>query len=647
MGCRPSRHSTGRVGDSSWGNDKDAYFRRDSKKRKRMKNGCISQRKPAEFSEFSSTSKTYQRLSRNVSQCSKITLRLSTDGSTLEIEKYDIDFHSNKEELLTKNTEWRSSQDKPIRQINGIITGQASVIRSESAPQLNFLPSKLNTILEDGAGHERFGFRLFTNGLKPKSFRIKSKGKIKHAKTFANCTSQGEATENDLTKDQQQIPVEVNEKFGDSVDKNVNGALIDQQKLVVFDLVSEGSEISCLETSKHSSAKSEAKNENVENKNPPSTENNSKSIRDEKMLVESIPQNNYTGCSSNLKSSLEVCDTYPPNNDNADANSYECGSNIYSLDQEANSDIDLRIEVNNSINKFNEIMLRHQRTVNTKFHGPDSTDNETLVSVHASDSSEIGEANLSPYQTPSSSDNNAHLHKKDTAVEDTIPDNSKTVRDLIFVKGTNSLSSDSSITHTCNENEKAVLQDLAGNVGDIESDCLPAAPPTQLSTSEINEKNSCNCLPKKPESDISHDNELCKCCYCKKVKCYCAKLNGATDDSNVDNEIFPSCPDEIIHRTDVSRTEEINEGQGIIASLKMCNDRTSSKCDKDSIKNGTILIGISENSVQTQGSCDHCGELTTVATDRPLHLGGAVLTNKFDEGAMALCVKTSTTEGKG
>ena len=641
MGCRPSRHSTGRVGDSSWGNDKDGYFRRDSKKRKRMKNGCISQRKPAEFSEFSSTSKTYQRLSRNVSQCSKITLRLSTDGSTLEIEKYDIDFHSNKEELLTKNTEWRSSQDKSIRQINGIITGQASVIRSESAPQLNFLPSKLHTILEDGVGPERFGFRLFTNGFKPKSFRIKSKGKIKQSKTFANCTSQGEATENDPTKDQKQIPVEVNEKFGDSVDKNVNGALIDQQKLVVFDLVSEGSEISCLETNKDSFAKSKAKTENVENENPPSSANNSKSLRDEKMLVESIPQNNYTGCSSNPKNSLEVCDTDPPNNDNADANSYECGSNIYSLDQEANSDIDLRTEVYHSINKFNEIMLRRQHTVYTKFHGPDSLDNETLVSVHASDSSEIGETNLSPLQTSSSTDNSTSLYiKEGNTMEDTNHDYSKPDRDLIFVKGANGLSSNSSITHTCNENEKAELQDLAGNVGVIEPDCFPAVPPTQLSTSEIYENN--NCLPKKPESDISHDNELCKCCYCKKVKCYCAKLNGATDDSNVDNEIFPSCPDEIVHRTD-----EINEGQGIIASLKMCNDRTSSKCDKDSIKNGTILIGISENSVQTQGSCDHCGELTTVATDRPLHLDGAILTNKLDEGAMALCVKTSTIEGKG
>ena len=659
MGCRPSRHSSGRVGDISWQSDKGGYFRHDSKKRKRMKNGCISQRKPAVFSEFSSTSKTYQKITRNVSQCSKITLRLSTDGSTLEIEKYDIDFHSNKEELLTKNTEWCSSQETSIGKINGLLAGKAHILRCESAPQLTFLPLKLNTILEDGEDSERLKFRLFPNGFKAKSLRCKSKGKIKHSKTFANGTSRSEAVENDLVQDQRNITVGKNSEFGKTVDNDRNGTFSEQQKMAVFDLVSDSSDVSCFETSKEHSTKSQT---------TLCTANNSKSICDEGMLIENTPQNYYIGCSSNLKSSSKVCDTDQTNNDNADANICNADSEVSFKEKRGHSGIhvDLRTEVYNSINRFNELLLIRQQAQYTNIQGPD-LDNETMVSVHNSDSSQLVETNSQTVLTPSSTEYNASLQD----VEETVHNHSNADPNIVGVKGMNDLENENNINSSTTQktptNHIGELDNQNGNISIEESESFPADPPTQLSKSDINET-SCHCNASAPGSNISHDSELCKCCCKTEYSCkksahnnaescqrmyYCAITKGATDSLDTDtcNDKLQSRFDEKSHKSDDLQTNITKEGTECITAIKKCNNSPNgqifSRCDKSSIKNGTILTGISQSNVQSQDSCDLCGELTTVATDKPLQLRGAVLTKKIDDEATALCVKASMYEKRG
>ena len=597
-----------------------------------MKNGCISQRKPAEFSDFSSTSKTYQRLSRNMSQCSKITLRLSTDGSTLEIEKYDIDFHSNKEELLAKNTEWQYSQENSSKQTNGIIPGHLRVLRSESAPQLTFLPSKLNTILEDDIEPERYGFRRFTNGFKPKSFRNRSKGKIKHSKTIATCTSRGESGENGLVNDQSQH-VEDIESVGNAVKHNVAGASTDQETLATFDLVSESSETNGLGRSKDSAVQLQAKIENE------GDENNLKSTSNENTLVENISRDDNTACDSKHNSSFKAHDEASTKNKSTNSNVCDIELNRNSRGHTVSSHTDLRTDVHHSINKFHEILLRRQHGIDHKTHSTDSADNEILVTVHATQSSQVMETNVSPVHNPTySTDNDVSLRDK---IDDTVKEiNHENPNDdgLIFVKGANDQNSNSPLTKRCNENNKTKHQDEV-DIIDIESECFQTVPATQLSTSENNEKESCNCLRNTPENG----NLMCKSCKCEIAchrKYYCANSKGATNDSGVENEKLQSETNEIINGANDLRADKIKEEQDSIATLTMCRDLNSPKCDRNSIQNRTIIVGISEKSCHGQESFDQSCELTTVATDRPINKDGAVLANKLDEETTA-----STTEG--
>ena len=601
-----------------------------------MKNGCISQRKPAEFSDFSSTSKTYQRLSRNMSQCSKITLRLSTDGSTLEIEKYDIDFHSNKEELLAKNTEWQCSQENSSKQTNGIIPGHLRVLRSESAPQLTFLPSKLNTILEDDIEPERYGFRRFTNGFKPKSFRNRSKGKIKHSKTIATCTSRGESGENDLVNDQSQH-VEDIESVGNAVKHNVAGASTDQETLAIFDLVSESSETNGLGRSKDSAVQSQAKIENE------GDENNSKSTSNENTLVEAISQDNNTTCDVRHNSSFKARDEASTKNKSTNSNVCDIELNRNSTGHTVTSHIDLRTEVHHSINKFHEILLRRQHGIDTETHR-DPADNETLVTVHATQSSQVMETNVSPvHNLTSSTDNDVSLREK---IDDTVKEihhENPSDDGLIFVKGANDQNSNSPLTQRSNENNKTKHQDEV-DIKDIESECFQTVPATQLSTSENNEKESCNCLRNTPENG----NLMCKSCKCEIAchrKCYCANSKGATNYSGVENEKLQSESNKIIHGANDLQTDTIKEEQDSIATLTVCRDQNSQKCDRNSVKNRTILVGISEKNVDRQESCEQSCELTTVATDRPINIDGAVLANKLDEETTNVCVTAPTMKG--
>ena len=87
MGCRPSRNSLGRVADST--NEYNRCYLNDFDKarRKQKRNVSRDRRKTPTYSQFSSTSRTYDLQSR----MSRITVRLSTDGSMLEIEQCDLD----------------------------------------------------------------------------------------------------------------------------------------------------------------------------------------------------------------------------------------------------------------------------------------------------------------------------------------------------------------------------------------------------------------------------------------------------------------------------------------------------------------------------------------------------------------------------
>ena len=102
MGCRPSRRSAGRVRDFNHtrkNNNSYAYLSETSErsstsdKSRKVGSRHVSSKRGnsndgvKEFNNFSTTSKTYFKAG---SRSSKITLRLSTDGTTLEIEEFEI-----------------------------------------------------------------------------------------------------------------------------------------------------------------------------------------------------------------------------------------------------------------------------------------------------------------------------------------------------------------------------------------------------------------------------------------------------------------------------------------------------------------------------------------------------------------------------
>lgn len=88
------------------------------------------------YNAFSSTTKCYERLQGR----SKITVRLSTDGSMLEIEQYDVEYNPTDELISDSTTEDMGILMKPVGMtampVNGIKNKRFSYGRSDSAPLL-------------------------------------------------------------------------------------------------------------------------------------------------------------------------------------------------------------------------------------------------------------------------------------------------------------------------------------------------------------------------------------------------------------------------------------------------------------------------------------------------------------------------------
>lgn len=136
MGCRPSRSSLGRVADCTSEYNKSYLSEFDKARRKRKRNAAKNRRKAPTYSQFSSTSKTYDHHSR----MSKITLRLSTDGSMLEIEQFDLDLiQEPKADAISEySSDGLSNDDVEAgdKDLNGSDNRGNVNMRCESAPLL-------------------------------------------------------------------------------------------------------------------------------------------------------------------------------------------------------------------------------------------------------------------------------------------------------------------------------------------------------------------------------------------------------------------------------------------------------------------------------------------------------------------------------
>lgn len=148
MGCRPSRSSLGRVADST--NEYNRCYLKEFDKARRKQKRTMAKnqkRKTPTYSQFSSTTRTYDHQSR----MSRITVRLSTDGSMLEIEQCDLDLiREGKGDGISEYSRDGNTSDS-IASINenGDYSNENSLgvdmipqLRSESAP----LPATTCTI---------------------------------------------------------------------------------------------------------------------------------------------------------------------------------------------------------------------------------------------------------------------------------------------------------------------------------------------------------------------------------------------------------------------------------------------------------------------------------------------------------------------
>ncbi|XP_060572941.1 uncharacterized protein LOC132730878 isoform X2 [Ruditapes philippinarum] len=110
MGCRPSRNSLGRIADSTSEYNRCYIKELDKARRKQKKSALSGRRRAPTYNAFSSTSKCYER----DEGASKITVRLSTDGSMLEIEQYDIDFTSNNDLISEASNDSDGIEMRPV-----------------------------------------------------------------------------------------------------------------------------------------------------------------------------------------------------------------------------------------------------------------------------------------------------------------------------------------------------------------------------------------------------------------------------------------------------------------------------------------------------------------------------------------------------
>ena len=385
MGCRPSRHASGRVADSSWGYDRDAYFHNGSKKKKKGKSDSAGH-KPTEFSAFSSTSKTYQRISRNISQCSKITLRLSTDGSTLEIEKYDIDFHSSKVPVCAQDKEW-CSQDKSYGNLDGYTDRRMRFSRCESAPQLAYLPGYLNTIAENGGAEG--GSQISSKGKKHGNSYYGSRHlQLRHSETFAN-----HSTVNNHMKMELDTSIRLaDDRETCHTNANVNVCISSRQTEVSsFDLES-NNEHGCISSDKQTSSSKQTPFEKDDIESTLINAPNSKSINHRKNLIGKTTHTNCKRCNS--KREISCCSHI-----NNEMSSEKAGATETQISDTKSDSVvscsspcsnkrapisDLRAEIYNSINKFDEIIFRRQESKkNITLENIDSgSSNRTLVSIH-------------------------------------------------------------------------------------------------------------------------------------------------------------------------------------------------------------------------------------------------------------------------
>lgn len=92
MGCRPSRHASNKI-RGAWSEDSTNVTDVESTQTRPSTNTRLSatssRSRTTDFSEFSTATGIYRQ--RGDIRTSKITVRLSTDGSTLEIEKCEVD----------------------------------------------------------------------------------------------------------------------------------------------------------------------------------------------------------------------------------------------------------------------------------------------------------------------------------------------------------------------------------------------------------------------------------------------------------------------------------------------------------------------------------------------------------------------------
>ena len=345
MGCRPSRHSSGRVGDSSWRYNKDG-FQDGSKKKKTGKSGSSSQKKPTEFCAFSSTTKTYQRTMKDIAQCSKITVRLSTDGSVLEIEKYDIDFHSNKATLFTKDMEWHS-RHKPSHVIVDVTSDSTCLRRCGSAPQFD-LPH-LSSISEENYDNV-MNLNEHKNGYRQACVGSNVTKTIKKSKTFVS----------------------------DRLSKNVVHADISSSGMTVVDIDSLTNKITpgvaklvhgSINNNCKKSQYSASKQTTIAKETSLNTLIDGKSIIEEEMPSRNSAHcdfmngqtNSIGSCSCTIHKVVCVDEMVETAQDDMQGIKSSCRNPCSSINSSEETEIsDLRTSVYNSINKFNEFLSRRE-----------------------------------------------------------------------------------------------------------------------------------------------------------------------------------------------------------------------------------------------------------------------------------------------
>lgn len=136
MGCRPSRNSLGRVADSTSEYNRCYLKDFDKARRKQKKSTRGGRRRTPTYNAFSSTTKCYER----DKGASKITVRLSTDGSMLEIEQFDIEYSQAGDFISESTNEDGGLEMKPFggesTPFDTCFKKRFSYGRSDSAPVL-------------------------------------------------------------------------------------------------------------------------------------------------------------------------------------------------------------------------------------------------------------------------------------------------------------------------------------------------------------------------------------------------------------------------------------------------------------------------------------------------------------------------------